>query len=51
MVTLFELLIIGVGFTVIVIIKTEPSHKSVIEEGVTMYSTVPVAELLELVSI
>ena len=41
----------GAGFTVTVIVKEAPAHEPVVEVGITLYCTVPVAELLGLVSI
>jgi hypothetical protein len=40
----------GLGFTVTVIVKAAPAHEPVVDVGVTRYWTVPVAELLGLVS-
>jgi hypothetical protein len=43
------LVTIGEGLTVMVIVEGVPVHVPVVEVGVTMYSTVPTAELLGLV--
>ena len=43
--------IAGAGFTVTVIVKGAPTHKPVVEVGVTIYFTVPVTELLGLISV
>jgi hypothetical protein len=40
----------GFGLTVTVIVKGEPTHDPVVEVGVTIYSTLPAAALLGLVS-
>jgi Ni,Fe-hydrogenase III small subunit len=45
------LVTVGVGLTVKVIVNVAPTHKPVVEVGVTRYSTVPVDELLGLVNI
>jgi hypothetical protein len=42
---------VGAGLTVTVIVKAVPTHDPVVEVGVTMYCTVPAAELLGLVSV
>jgi galactitol-specific phosphotransferase system IIC component len=41
----------GVGFTVTVIVYGAPAQLPVVEVGVTIYSTVPDAELLGFVSV
>jgi hypothetical protein len=41
----------GAGLTVTVIVYATPTHKPVVEVGVTRYSTVPAARLLGLVRI
>lgn len=41
---------IGIGLTVIVIVKGKPKHEPVVEVGVTIYSTVPDVVLLGLLS-
>jgi hypothetical protein len=46
-----EFVTAGAGFTVTVIVKGEPSHKLVVEVGVTIYCTVPAVELPGLVSV
>ena len=40
----------GVGFTVIVMVKGEPTHDPVVEVGVIKYSTVPAVVLLGFVN-
>jgi uncharacterized protein Usg len=45
-----ELVTIGVGLTVTVIVYAAPAHEPVVEVGVTIYSTVPATALLGLVS-
>ena len=41
----------GLGFTVTVMVKGDPTHVVPIEAGVTIYCTVPAAEVLGLVSV
>jgi len=41
----------GIGYTVIVIVKGEPTHEFVVSVGVTIYCTVPAVVLLGLVSV
>ena len=41
----------GDGFTVTVIVNTDPTQEPVVEVGVTKYCTVPAVELLGLVSV
>ena len=41
----------GIGLTVTVIIKEVPMHEPPVDVGVITYSTVPVSELLGLVSV
>jgi hypothetical protein len=47
----FAVVTTGLGFTVMVIVKEGPAHKPDVEVGVTRYSTVPVATLLELIRV
>jgi len=51
MVAVDEFVTTGLGFTVTVIVKGVPAHEPAIAVGVTIYSTVPAALLLGLVSI
>ena len=46
-----ELVTIGVGLTVTVIVKGTPAQEPVVAVGVTIYCTVPAATLLGLVSV
>jgi hypothetical protein len=46
-----ELVTVGVGLTVTVIVKGLPAHEPDVEVGVTRYSTVPATALLGLVSV
>ena len=43
------LVIAGIGFTETVIVNGAPRHKPVVDVAVTIYSTVPITELLGLV--
>jgi len=45
-----ELVTMGVGLTVTVIVKGVPTHEPTVAVGVTIYCTVPAVELLGLVS-
>ena len=50
MVAVGEVVTVGVGLTVTVIVVGLPTHEPVVEVGVTTYCTVPEALLLGLVS-
>lgn len=46
-----ELVIAGVGYTVTVIVNAGPAHEVLVAVGVTIYCTLPDAELLGLVNV
>ena len=51
MLSVFLLVIEGIGLTVKVIIDDEPTQEPTVEVGTTIYSTVPAAELLGLLRV
>ena len=51
MLSVFLVVIVGIGLTVKVIIDDEPTQEPTVEVGITIYSTVPADELLGLFSV